>query len=163
MFGCTRPTAHPAPTFTMETNRSDDKIELTSEPDQTIFSIRSPFGISRVSIERNEPKWPNTILLRLHLSGLESLQLSNGLSTLDASVSSSNEEPQVRVWRDQTEDQPLDRSSSYWMEIRMFASDKARSNKIPLKDGYFEMQLPSAFLESNPKSIEVRWIDFYRG
>jgi hypothetical protein len=30
------------------------------------------------------------------------------------------------------------------------------------KDGYFEMALPKAFFEGNPKSITLNWIDFYR-
>ena len=33
---------------------------------------------------------------------------------------------------------------------------------IPLKDGYFELQLPKAFFKDNPKSITVNWIDFYQ-
>ena len=34
--------------------------------------------------------------------------------------------------------------------------------ELPLKGGYFEMQLPAAFFEGNPKSITIDWIDFYR-
>ena len=34
---------------------------------------------------------------------------------------------------------------------------------LPLKDGYyFEMLLPKAFFEGNPKAITLNWIDFYR-
>jgi len=33
---------------------------------------------------------------------------------------------------------------------------------IPLKGGFFEMPLPKAFFEGNPKAITVNWIDFYR-
>ncbi|MEJ7589987.1 MAG: hypothetical protein WKF77_00410 [Planctomycetaceae bacterium] len=48
------------------------------------------------------------------------------------------------------------------MEIRVVGSDGESPVGIPLKDDYFEMQLPKAFLESNPNSITVNWIDFYR-
>lgn len=36
------------------------------------------------------------------------------------------------------------------------------AKEIPLKNCYFEMELPRAFFENNPKSITVNWIDFYR-
>ena len=60
------------------------------------------------------------------------------------------------------EDSPLDAHSPYWMEILMFGGDGKPAKTIPLKDGYFEMQLPKAFFEDNPKSITVNWIDFSR-
>jgi hypothetical protein len=41
-------------------------------------------------------------------------------------------------------------------------SEGAPTKAIPLKDGSFEMQLPKKFLEANPKSFKVEWIDFYR-
>ena len=48
------------------------------------------------------------------------------------------------------------------MAIRMVGSDGKPAKDIPLKDGYFEMQLSKAFFEDNPKSITLHWIDFYR-
>ena len=41
-------------------------------------------------------------------------------------------------------------------------SDGKPVKTIPLKDGYFEIQLPKALFEDNPKSITVNWIDFCR-
>ncbi|MFM9069288.1 MAG: hypothetical protein ACKOUR_18440 [Planctomycetota bacterium] len=48
------------------------------------------------------------------------------------------------------------------MEIQTFGSDGQPAKTIPLQDGYFEMQLPKAFIAGNPKSITLNWIDFYR-
>jgi hypothetical protein len=48
------------------------------------------------------------------------------------------------------------------MDIKMVGGDGKPTKNIPLKDGYFEMQLPRAFFEDNPKSITANWIDFYR-
>jgi hypothetical protein len=44
---------------------------------------------------------------------------------------------------------------------RKAATVEAESN-IPLKEGYFELQLPNVLFEGNPKSITINWIDFYR-
>jgi len=34
---------------------------------------------------------------------------------------------------------------------------------LPGKGGYFEIRLPKALLDGQPKSLELGWIDFYRG
>jgi hypothetical protein len=44
----------------------------------------------------------------------------------------------------------------------MVSDDGKPATTIPLNDGYFEIQLPKALFEDNPKSITVNWIDFYR-
>ena len=77
-------------------------------------------------------------------------------------MSSHDGKQRVRLWKDGKEDSPLDSNSPLWMEIRMVGGDGKPAKEIPLKDGYFEMQLPKAFFEGNPKSITVNWIDFYR-
>ena len=70
--------------------------------------------------------------------------------------------PKVRLWKDGKEDAPLDEKSPFWMDIRILTGDGKPAKEIPLKDGYFEMTLPRAFFEGNPKSITLNWIDFYR-
>ena len=150
------------PQFKITTKRDTDKVEVKFEKDQTVFSIHSPFGISHAIIERADEKWPDAVVLRLYLKGLESFRALNGKVTLDAAVSSSDDKQRVRLWKDGKEDSPLDPKSSYWMGIRMVGSDGKPAKDIPLKDGFFEMQLPRSFFENNPKSITVNWIDFYR-
>ncbi len=148
--------------FVITTKRTDDKVEVKIEDGKTFVSIRSPFGISQAVIERTEDKWPNPVVIRLQLKGLENLRIANGKVTLEAAVSSHTDKPRVRLWKDRKEDELLDSKSPYWMEIRSIGSDGKPTNVVPLKDGYFEMQLPKAFLEDNPKSITVHWVDLYR-
>ena len=40
--------------------------------------------------------------------------------------------------------------------------DGKPAREFPLKDNYFEVTVPRAFFEGNPKTITVGWIDFYR-
>ena len=44
----------------------------------------------------------------------------------------------------------------------MLGNDGEPVKTIPLKNSYFEMRLPKALFEDNPKSITLNWIDFYR-
>ena len=148
------------PQFKITTKRDNDRVEVTAENDKAVISIRSPFGICQAVIERNDKDWPETVILRLHLKGLENFKVANGKVILETTVSS--QDGKLRLWKDGKEDEPLDAKSPYWMEIRMVGNDGKPTTTIPLKDGYFEIQLPKALFEDNPKSITVNWIDFYR-
>lgn len=148
--------------FKITTRRKDDTVEVRADKEKTVFVVKSPFGISQAVIERKGEKWPDAVVLRLHLKGLESFRATNGKVTLDAAVGSHKEGQRVRVWKDGKEDAPLDGKSPFWMEIRMVRADGNQAKEIPLKDGYFEMSMPRAFFEVNPKSITLNWIDFYR-
>ena len=148
------------PQFKITTKRDNDKVEVKVKTDKTVFSVHSPFGISQTVIERTEENWSDIVMLRLHLKGLENFKVSNGIITLEAAVSS--QDSIVRLWKDGKEDSPLDSKSPYWMEIRMVGNDGKPTTSIPVTDGYFEIQLPKALFEDNPKSITVNWIDFYR-
>ena len=147
------------PQFKLTTKRDNDKVEVKVESDKAVFSVHSPFGISQAVIERRHT-WPDNVMLRLHLKGLENFKISNGIITLEAAVSS--QDGNVRLWKDGKEDSPLDAKSPYWTEFRMLGDDGKPTTSIPLKDGYFEIQLPKALFEDNPKSITVNWIDVYR-
>ena len=102
------------------------------------------------------------MVLRLHLKGLENFKVTNGKVKLEGSASLQDGKPVVRLWKDGKEDAPLDAKSPYWMEVRIVGGDGKQAKEIPLKGGYFEMPLPKALFEGNPKSITVNWIDFYR-
>lgn len=148
------------PKFKITTKRDNDRVEVKVEKDKTIFSVHSPFGISHAAIERTGEKWPDAVVLRLHLKGLENFRVTTDKVKIEAAVSS--QDGKVRLWKDGKEDAPLDAKSPHWMAVRMIGGDGKTVNVIPLKDGHFEMMLPKAFMEGNPKSITVNWIDFYR-
>ncbi|MCE9605347.1 MAG: hypothetical protein K8U03_10650 [Planctomycetia bacterium] len=151
------------PGFKIATKRDSDTVTVAVEKDRTVFSVRSPVGIGQAIIERTDEKWPACVVLRLHLKGLESFQVTNGKVALEASVSSQADRPEPRLWKDGREDAPLDRRSPLWMEIRMVGGDGKPAKGVPLNDGYFELPLPAAFFAQNPNSITLKWIDFYRG
>jgi hypothetical protein len=148
--------------FKITTKRKDDSVEVKAEKDRAVFAVKSPFGISEAVVERQEDTWPKAVVLRLHLKGLSNLRASNGTVRLDAAVSMEEGRQQVRVWKDGQEDAPLDESSPLWADIRIVGGDGKPARELPLKDGYFEMTLPKALFEGNPKAITLNWIDFYR-
>jgi hypothetical protein len=148
--------------FRIMTKRKDDAVEVRAGKDRAVFNVTSPFGISRAVIEREGEKWPETVVLRLHLKGLENFRASNGKVTLHAAAGIRDGKPSVRLWKDGKEDAPLDEKSPFRPDIRILGGDGKPARAIPLKDGYFEITLPRAFFEGNPKAITLNWIDFYR-
>jgi hypothetical protein len=68
-IGCAR-AADESP-FKITTKRVDDKIQVTARNDKSVISVHSPVGISQAVIERNREQWPDTVILRLHLKGLD--------------------------------------------------------------------------------------------
>jgi hypothetical protein len=148
--------------FKITTKRKDDTVEVQADKDKTLFIIKSPFGISQAVIEREGEKWPDAVVLRLHLKGLESFRASNGKVTLDAAVTIQEGKAKVRLWKDGKEDAPLDEKSALWTGIRIVGGDGKPAKELPLKDGYFEVALPRVFFKGNPKAITLNWIDFYR-
>lgn len=66
------------PQFKIITKWTTDKVEVQIENDKTVFAIRSTFGISNAVIKRTDEKWPECMVLRMHLKGLESFQAMSG-------------------------------------------------------------------------------------
>jgi hypothetical protein len=142
------------------TKRDDDKVEVAFDQEKAVISVHSPMGISQAIIERSDNKWPISVILRLCLKGLENFKVTNGNVTAEAALSS--QDGKVRIWKGNKEGEPLDVKHPYWMKIRMVGNDGKPVLMIPLKDGYFEMQLPKALFEDHPNSITLNWIDFCR-
>jgi hypothetical protein len=146
--------------FKITTKRNDDRVEVQDDKRKVVFVIKSPFGISQAVIERESEEWPDAVIVRLHLKGLEKFRASNGKVAIDAAVAS--QDGTVRVWQEGKDDTPLNEKSPLWTDIRIVGSDGKAAKELPLKGGHFEVTLPSAFFRDNPKSITLNWIDFYR-
>jgi hypothetical protein len=134
------------------------KVSIVTQVQSATVNITCPAGMDRALVERVGQCWPNSIVIRLHLKGLESFEAISGPATLQVSVPSTGE-PAGRVSLKQngvgTE---LDKNSPYWTDVRIVGSKP----KIPLEDGHFEITLPAKLFEANPPSIQLRWVDFYR-
>jgi len=102
-------------------------------------------------------KWPTTVILRLHLSGLESFAVANG--KIAGSVYSHSGETK-RMYLTEAGNEGERKPET---EIRVLDANGKPATGLPEKGGFFEIQLPRVLLEGQPKSLELGWIDFYRG
>ena len=152
----------PAP-LKITTKRADDQIVVDQRKSAVVFAIRSPTGIGQATIQRTGDKWPDSVVLRLHLSGLEHLKIAAGNTELGVSVSSHEPETRIGVGTVGEEAQAVDSRSAFWMEVRRLDAHGKPTTASPLKDGWFEMRLPGKLIADNPESMTLEWIVFYRG
>jgi hypothetical protein len=147
------------PEFLVTLKNSGDEIIILDENSKTIINILSDFGIGSATLTLVSGTMPDTILLRLHLKGLEDFQLISGNKTLAASIAS-GEVFNITNQRvvSASGEFPLLSIDPLWMNIEIVSEHK----HIPLETGYFEITIPRDFIRHAGASFEVKWIDFYR-
>lgn len=150
------------PELKVVTKRADDKIEVTRNDEQTILSVRCPSGIGSGVVSRLSDLWPKRVILRLHLNGLEGLKVSSNNIELAAEVAGTDNKKFLYLTKRANQSSEPRTTKLADSEIRAFSKDGKPSEVIPLKDGYFEVRLPTELFADNPESFTINWIDFYR-
>ena len=145
--------------FTIETNKPEDRVEMKREGDSATLVVFSQSGIGRATITTTNGNWPTTVILRLHLAGLEHLAISTGKVKLTGSVlSHSGNTARLCLTEDGSgEERELETT------IKVFDANGKSTAGLPGKGGHFEITLPKSLLTSQPRRLELEWIDFYRG
>jgi hypothetical protein len=136
--------------------------EVALQDDELFIDIYSESGIGSAEILFPSQTRPANVILRMHLNGLEQLQMSYDDLVIQASVASSP--PHIvrqRVRREEGE-LKIEASSPYWMDINLVSGDAKVPAEIPLEDGYFEVDVPEDFLIGQYERVMLSWIDFYR-
>jgi len=152
--------------FEVVPKKEADRIEVSFEEQAAIFDIFSPGGIGSAEVKLASGALPEKILLRLHLKGLEEFRLTAGDKTLLTEVSGHGDnavQESISNTSNDSEDwQTIDPGSLYWMDIKVVDPEARPTPQIPLKNGYFEVAVPSYFIKTNISAFSIRWIDFYR-
>lgn len=146
------------PEFRVTVKNAEDQVAVLEENSQTVIDIQSETGIGTAAFELVAGSMPDTLLLRLHLRGLEEFRIISSQTALGASVASGEAGlPVERIVLPALE-LPILPAHPLWMDIQTISE----SSHIPLDEGFFEIKIPREFLRNAGTSFEVRWIDFYR-
>lgn len=150
-------------TFQIKYPKKDDAIKITTDAGKTAFSVTSASGIGGTTITRKAAHWPDQLVLRVYLRGLESLNIASGDLKLQASVSSTSGNTRLLVvWKDGKDGPPLDKNSPYWMEIQPRDAEGKPVKGLPEEGGYFEMVVPKALMTDAVTQLSLSWVDFFR-
>lgn len=141
----------------------DDRITWTVVEKNATFDIYSPSGIGRATVRWLAGDYPERVVLRFHLKGLEELRFTYATTIVTVSVASTGGSVvQQQVARDAGEMQAITADSPYWMQTKLVAEHAPSSPSIPLSAGYIEVELPPHFLRTRQTAFAIAWIDFYR-
>lgn len=143
------------------TRKEEDKVMTQLKDGTMAYTIASPSGIGGATISPWKG-WANKVVLRLNLRGLESITVSNGKVDLRASVLSHSGHPRLLSVKDEVGEKKVEHGNPYWTKIRAFDAKGKPVEGLPGKGGYFELELPSALLDGQPKTLTFDWVDFYR-
>lgn len=163
--------------FDVSTNDEPTPTQVVATAAKVEFSIRSVSGIGKAVIRRKTESWPTTVLLRLHLNGLENFRVSNGQVTIGAAVSNASP-TEYRVWNEADEATSVTSKDPLWIKITQ-PIERPEAQLVPknaeppeAKDAeaasvnnvksFFQIELPLALFKNNPSSLQIEWIDFYR-
>ena len=124
---------------------STNSILATIERSKTIFDVKSGFGIGGGKIKLATGEWPEKVLVRLHLTGLEGFSVSNGKQSLNRS------NLDIRI---------LDLKGNPVKGPYLLKS--LGPNKSERIEGFYEATIPKSLLTEDAKEIQISWVDFYR-
>jgi hypothetical protein len=144
--------------YHLTSGHDDTRVNVSLVHKSLVFDITSPRGIDHLHVQRKGADWPDKLVVRLRLKGLEHFAIDTDKCSLAWSVPSHGE-PNSRMMRFVAKQElPVAIEDPCFAAIRIIAKNHA----IPLNDGYFELTLPTTCLDGNPEEIKFRWIDFYR-
>jgi len=140
-------------------HKDDARLEVRGNDTNAVIEIFSASGIGQAEFELVSPEMPKRIIMRFHLRGLEELRFAYGETVVLASIASMGDNG-VRQSMSRAGEKPLQTltaNSPFWMKMRLVARDK-----IPLHEGYIEVEAPEDFLKSGARKASIQWIDFFR-
>ena len=150
-----------AVTIKTSAERPDARVTAGADARQAVVEVFSPSGIGGATVEITSPTLPRTVVMRLHLRGLEQLRFSYGDTTVTASLASAGDNTTHQTYRGAQQERPIAEDSPYWMNVRLVPSAGSQAT-IPLEDGYIEVAAPKDFLARGQTKFVIQWIDFYR-
>lgn len=137
-----------------------DVVETAVSANAAIFDIYSQTGIGRAEVMLVKGAWPEKILLRLHLRGLEEFKFAYAETVITANVSSTGAASVREMAVVEGEERPLTTDSPHNMPIHIQTENGETT--IPLENGYFEIEAPVDFTTGPDNNFTISWIDFYR-
>ena len=153
-------------------DKRDDSATVTAGDDRTVIEVTSFTGIGGLTATADE--WPEEVVVRLRVRGLEGLTIRYGDVIITTGVSSSGDPVALTlsVVDDEGNVQSASPSSDiYYPDIRAITPDGTTAvgplaagerPSFPLPEGSaFEIVLPPHFHRDDHPSFTLQWIDFY--
>lgn len=147
----------------------DDTATVSVEDGRAVIDVTSPSGIGGLTAVLGGGDWPDEVVVRLRLRGLERLEFGYSNFLLSTGVSSTGDPnpPLILTVVDEEghAESASPSSNIYYPTIRFVnAGGQALATPtFPLPEGtIIEVVMPPHFHEQEQNSFWMQWIDFYR-
>ena len=130
-----------------------NSAELTLSDDHALIDVTDSRGINGLTATLVDGEWPETIVVRLNLKGLERLEIHYGPYTIATGKSSSDSPDPPLILYVADEDGKVTQAP---VSSSIYFPDISRTD-----DG-FEITLPPHFFQEQHPAFSMHWIDFYR-
>ena len=119
------------------------EVRVTLIGDTVVFNVTDRFGIGSATVRLLEGAWPQKVLVRYHLGGLEGASATvDGKLLLD-----SRKDPRGALGGRRLDKKGRPLEGKYLLK----------------KEGYYEARIPPKALSGGARELKLTWIDFYRG
>lgn len=152
LFACGPERAKPMIDVTLD-HPDNSSATVTMTGQRALIDVTDPRGINGLNATLVEGEWPQEVVVRLRLRGLESLEITYGDIRL-ATGRSSNDSPDPPLMLTVIDEDGQAQAASPSADIYYPAIEQTA-------DG-FEISLPPHFYRENPPAFSMQWIDFYR-
>ena len=154
-------------------DKADDSATVTTDSGRVVIDVTSASGIGGLTVTTGE--WPEEVIVRLRVRGLEGLTIRYGDFIIATGVSSSGQPSALTLSVVDAEGNVQSASPSadiYYPDILAVTPDGTTAvgplaagerPTFPLPEGgAFEIALPAHFHQDDFPSFSLQWIDFYR-
>ncbi len=148
---------------------SEDTATVRGEDGRAVIDVTSPSGIGGLTATLSGGKWPEEVVVRLRLRGLERLEIGYSNVLLSTGVSSTGDPDPPLILTVVDEEGNVQRASPsadiYYPIIRFVDGDgqALATPTFPLPEGtVIEVVMPPHFRQQEQTSFWMQWIDFYR-
>lgn len=156
--------------------QEDSSADVNYDDGRALIDVTDSRGINGLTAQLAEGEWPEEVVVRLGLRGLEQLEICYGDFTITTGVSSTGDPAPPLMLSVVDEDGNVQSASPsadiYYPDIRAVTPDGATAvgplaagdkPPFPLPEGSaFEIALPPHFHQGDYSSFSLQWIDFYR-
>jgi len=131
----------------VELKKSGDRAEVGKLKQGALVAVHSASGIGGATLIRPEGGWPQRVIVRLDLKGMESLRVESGGLWSEASLGGARRRP-------------------YWKTGQARNTEAAAAGHLEFpvtrSKGGVEIEIPREFLDTRAATIKLEWVDFFR-
>ncbi|HEY0603805.1 MAG TPA: hypothetical protein VGD58_12880 [Herpetosiphonaceae bacterium] len=149
-----------APVFSATAEGDGNVVSISTSGDTAVVDVQSGSGIGAATVDLLSGPAPASIIVQLHLHGLETFRLAFDQTVIVAAVSSADRSISQHIELPDGATRPIASDSPHWLDIQIVSPPTPFATSP--QPTSFAIRLPPGLVNEQQRSFTIRWIDFYR-